>query len=67
MPGASAVQVQPTVGLYFTERRPSRTPVMMVMGSKAIDIPAGAREHVVSDRYQLPVDVEVLSVYPHAH
>jgi Flp pilus assembly protein TadD len=67
MPRDTAVPVQPAVGLYFTERRPSRTPVLIVMGSKAIDIPPGAREYTVSDRYQLPVDADVLSVYPHAH
>jgi Flp pilus assembly protein TadD len=67
MPGSAPLAVQPTVGLFFTNTGPVRTPVMMVMGSKAIDIPAGARAHVIEDRYQLPVPVEVLSVYPHAH
>jgi tetratricopeptide (TPR) repeat protein len=33
----------------------------------AIDIPAGAREVVVSDELVLPVAVDVLAVYPHAH
>jgi Flp pilus assembly protein TadD len=37
------------------------------MGSKAIDIPPGLAEYTIEDRFQLPVDVEVLSVYPHAH
>jgi Flp pilus assembly protein TadD len=40
---------------------------MIIMGSKAIDIPAGATDYAVADRYRLPVDVDVLSVYPHAH
>ena len=67
MPQHHAVNVQPAVGLYFTDTPPAATPVMMVMGSKAIDIPAGAVDHWIEDRYELPVDVEVLSVYPHAH
>jgi Flp pilus assembly protein TadD/mono/diheme cytochrome c family protein len=67
MPGANPVDVQPTVGLFFTDRAPAKSPVMMVMGSKAIDIPAGATDYTIEDRYTLPVDVEVLSVYPHAH
>src|SRR5262249_49147355 len=33
----------------------------------AIDIPPGAREFVVKDEFRLPVDVDVLAVYPHAH
>jgi Flp pilus assembly protein TadD len=67
MPGAAPVAVQPTIGLFFTDRAPAKSPVMLVMGSKAIDIPAGAPEYTIEDRYTLPVDVEVLSVYPHAH
>ena len=67
MPGAKPVAVQPTVGVFFTDAAPARSPVMLVMGSKAIDIPAGATDYTIEDRYTLPVDVEVLSVYPHAH
>ena len=67
MPGQSAVDVNPAVGLYFADGPPARTPVMIVLGSKAIDIPPGASEYAVEDRFQLPVDTEVLSVYPHAH
>jgi Flp pilus assembly protein TadD len=67
MPRSSVVPVQPSIGLYFTDTGPGRTPVMIVMGSKAIDIPAGARDYAVDDRYTLPVDADVLSVYPHAH
>ena len=67
MPDANAVAVQPTIGLYFTDTPPRQSPVMIIMGSKAIDIPPGASDYWIEDRYELPVDVEVLSVYPHAH
>ena len=40
---------------------------MAVMGSRAIDIPAGATDYPIDDTYTLPVDVDLLSVYPHAH
>ena len=33
----------------------------------ALDIPAGRRDFVVEDSLHLPVDVEVLGIYPHAH
>lgn len=59
--------VQPSLGLFFTDTPPARTPLTVKMGSKLIDIPAGASGHVVSDDYELPVDVDLLSVYPHAH
>lgn len=56
-----------SVGLYFTDAPPTRTPIDFKLGSKAIDIPPGTARYAVEDSYVLPVDVEVLSVYPHAH
>lgn len=67
VPGKRAATVQPTVALYFTDVAPARTPVFVKMGSKAIDIPVGQTDYVVSNTYVLPSDVELLSVYPHAH
>jgi Flp pilus assembly protein TadD len=60
-------RVQPSVGFYFTDRPPRQTPVDFKIGSKDIDIPAGQSQYVIEDSYTLPVDVDVLSVYPHAH
>jgi Flp pilus assembly protein TadD len=37
------------------------------MGSKLIDIPPGDPAYVVTDTYDLPVAVDLLGVYPHAH
>ena len=65
--GKSAVAVQPVIGLYFTDTPPTRSPTMVVMGTKAIDIPAGERDYTIVDSYVLPVEVTLLSVYPHAH
>jgi Tfp pilus assembly protein PilF len=67
MPPDRAFAIQPTVGLFFSNAPPVRTPVTVKMGSKLIDIAAGEGEYVVTDSYELPVAVDVLSVYPHAH
>ena len=67
IPGRSAAAVQPTIALFFTDVPPATHPVMLVISSKTIDIPAGKPDYVVEETYQLPVDVDVLSVYPHAH
>lgn len=67
VPGKKAANVQPSVALFFTDVAPTRTPVFVKMGSKAIDIPAGDNDYALSDTYVLPVDVELLSLYPHAH
>jgi Tfp pilus assembly protein PilF len=65
--GTQTVAVQPTVGVYLTDRPPSASPVMVVMGTKAIDIPAGDKNYAIEDSFVLPADVTLLSVYPHAH
>ena len=59
--------IQAQVGFYFSAAPPVRTPAVILLGDKTIDIPAGDRRHVVEDEYRLPVDVEALAVYPHAH
>ena len=66
-PTGKIERVGVSVGLFFTDTAPSRSPVGLRLGSETIDIPAGAAEYVIADRYQLPVDVEVLAVQPHAH
>lgn len=60
-------RVQPALGLFFSDTPPTRTPVAIKLESKTIDIPAGEPAYVVEDSYVLPVDVDVVSVYPHAH
>jgi Flp pilus assembly protein TadD len=67
VPGQQAIAVQPVVALYFADAPAEHVPVMFKMGSKAIDIPAGQPDYVVNDRFVLPVAVDVLSLYPHAH
>ena len=59
--------VQPAIGLFFSDRPPTRTPIVVKLESKAIDIPAGDANYVIEDRYVLPADVDAVSVYPHAH
>ena len=59
--------IRAEVGFYFSDTPAVRTPAVVLLGDKTIDIPAGDRRHVVEDRYRLPVDVEALAVYPHAH
>ena len=66
--GAGATPVQVEVGFYFTDPVDSpRRPVALTLVSKTIDIPPGERAYAVEDRYRLPVAVEVLAIYPHAH
>jgi tetratricopeptide (TPR) repeat protein len=59
--------VQISIGLYFSNKPPDASPIVVRLGTRTFDIPAGAENHVVSDSYVLPVDVDVLRIYPHAH
>ena len=66
-PSGKPELLQSSVGFYFTDKPPSNTPYKIRLTSFDIDIPAGAKEHVVKDRYVLPVDAEVIGILPHAH
>jgi tetratricopeptide (TPR) repeat protein len=65
--GTASEPVQPSIGLYFSDTPPTRTPISVKLESQAIDIPAGEASYVVEDSYVLPADVDALSIYPHAH
>lgn len=67
LPTGKPEPVTAQIGLFFADTPPTRVPFMVRLGSVQIDIPAGQRDYAVSDTYVLPVDVEALSVYPHAH
>lgn len=66
-PSGRTESVKPSVGLYFSDRPPTKTPAMLRLGRQDIDIPAGESHYVITDSYVLPVDVEVEAVQPHAH
>ena len=67
LPPKKPSAIAPAIALYFSDAPPVRTPLTVKMGSKLIDIPAGAKAYDVTDSYALPVAIDLLSVYPHAH
>ena len=67
-PSGKAETVQPVLGLYFAKQPPRRYPMLLQLEHDgAIDIPPGARDFAVTDELTLPVDCDVLAIYPHAH
>jgi len=56
-----------SVGLHFTETPPSSIPYKMKLTSLAIDIPSETSFYRVKDSMQLPVDVQLTRILPHAH
>ena len=60
--------IEPSLGLYFTKDPPRLRPLLVQLeNDRALDIPPGAVNFSVTDDFTLPVDVDLLAVYPHAH
>jgi tetratricopeptide (TPR) repeat protein len=66
-PTGKPERVRPSIGLYFSEGQPARTPTILRLGRQNLDIPAGARDYRVTDEYVLPVNAEIRAIQPHAH
>ncbi|HYZ86718.1 MAG TPA: tetratricopeptide repeat protein [Bryobacteraceae bacterium] len=67
-PSGKSESIQPSIGLYFTDRAPTRQPMLVQLENDgALTIPPGGKNFVVTDTLTMPVDVEVLGLYPHAH
>ncbi len=60
--------IQPVIGLYFTDRPPTRFPLLVELEhDNALKIPANDSDFLIADDFRLPMDVDVLAIYPHAH
>ena len=67
-PTGKPEMVQPSIGLYFTSRPGTKFPMLVQLEHDgALDIPAGADDFAMSDDFTVPMDMDVLAVYPHAH
>jgi hypothetical protein len=58
---------QSELGLYFTDKPPTKWVADIALVSNHIDIPAGERAYKVRDHFETPVDVEAIGIIPHAH
>jgi tetratricopeptide (TPR) repeat protein/mono/diheme cytochrome c family protein len=67
-PSGKSETLQPTIGLYFTDKPATLHPILLQLeNDRLLDIPAGEKHFVVNDEFTLPVDVDLLAIYPHAH
>jgi Flp pilus assembly protein TadD/mono/diheme cytochrome c family protein len=67
-PSGKPEVIQPSVGLYFTPHAATKIPMLLQLENDLkLDIPAGQKDFLVTDEFTLPVDVELLAIYPHAH
>ena len=67
-PSGKPEKIQPSLGLYFTDKPATLFPLLLQLeNDRQLDIPAGEKHFVVTDKFTLPVDVDLLAIYPHAH
>jgi tetratricopeptide (TPR) repeat protein len=67
-PSGKTEVIQPSLGLYFSSHPATRLPMLLQLENDTqLDIPAGQKDFLVSDDFTLPVDVDLLAIYPHAH
>ncbi|MGP0074190.1 MAG: tetratricopeptide repeat protein [Bryobacteraceae bacterium] len=67
-PSGKPEQIRPSIGLYFTDHPRTKYPLLVqLQDDQDLDIPAGARDFPISDDFRLPLDADILAVYPHAH
>lgn len=67
-PSGKTEIIQPSIGLYFTSHPATKLPMLLqIEDDTKLDIPAGQSEFQITDEFVLPVDVNLLAIYPHAH
>ncbi len=67
-PSGKTEVIQPSIGLYFTPQAATKVPMLLQLENDVkLDIPAGQRDFLVTDEFALPVDVDLMAIYPHAH
>jgi Flp pilus assembly protein TadD len=67
-PSGKPEVIQPSIGLYFTSHPATKVPMLLQLENDVkLYIPPGEKNFLVSDDFTLPVDVDLLAIYPHAH
>jgi tetratricopeptide (TPR) repeat protein/mono/diheme cytochrome c family protein len=67
-PSGKPEVIQPSIGIYFTPHAATKFPMLLQMENDLkLDIPSGEKNFAVTDDFILPVDVDLMAIYPHAH
>jgi len=71
-PSGKKEMEQTTIGLHFAKAPPKRTLVSIQLppffgATAGLDIPAGEREYRLADSFELPCDVDAVTIGGHAH
>lgn len=66
-PTGEPADVDFEVGFYFSDEPPTRMPVIVRLGGQSMDISPGEASYLVEDSIRLPVAVQAIGAFPHAH
>jgi Flp pilus assembly protein TadD/mono/diheme cytochrome c family protein len=67
-PSGKPETIEPEIGVYFTDQPQTQFPMLVQLEHDGIiDIPPGVKDFQVTDEFRVPMDLNVLAVYPHAH
>jgi tetratricopeptide (TPR) repeat protein len=67
-PSGRAEKIQPAIGIYFIDEPATKFPLLLQLeNDRKLNIPAGEKNFVVTDEFELPEAVSLLAIYPHAH
>ena len=67
-PSGKPEVIQPSIGLYFTPHPATKLPMLLQLENDgALNIPPEDKNFIVTDEFTLPVDVQLIAIYPHAH
>jgi Flp pilus assembly protein TadD/mono/diheme cytochrome c family protein len=67
-PSGKPELIEPSIGIYFTDKPATEHPMLLQLEcDMQLDIPPGNDNFVVHDEFTLPLDVDLLAIYPHAH
>jgi hypothetical protein len=66
-PDGKAEREQSTVGLFFTDEAPTGRLQNLVLMNKKVDIAPGDGAYRLERSFKVPVDVELIGLFPHMH
>jgi len=67
-PSGKPEEIQPSIGIYFTDKPATEHPMLVQLECDSqLDIPPGNDNFAVHDEFTLPLEVDLLAIYPHAH
>ena len=58
---------QSSIGLYFSKKPTDKLTNAFPKVSRPLDIPPGEKNYVIDDTFDVPVDVTLVGIIPHAH